>query len=123
MNRITPEQVVEAYRKTGLRPVRASFGNASVGEGNECCGLVACAIDRIGGHEFLDRRVGAPPCPTSLIAKDALDINDSYLVGFMDGFDGYDEGGRALSGSRDYDHGYEDGAGAWAALVDAGLAR
>ena len=101
MDRITPEQVIEAYRKIDYSPARESWLNE---ERKSCCGLTAVAL--ANGL--------TPPKDGFLsggIVAEHLGLSYSgYTVAFADGFDGL---------SKDEFHdpaGYEDGQAAWEAV-------
>lgn len=113
MNRITPEQVVEAYRVTGFVPVRGAFIKRDNPNDNcQMCGATAVAVAEKKVH-WLDllndssgrreRDIGA-----------ALGLDEWYLCGFTAGFDGI---GRVNSFNYEaFITGYSDGRAAAAAV-------
>lgn len=99
MKRIRPDEVVHAYKQTGLRPVRHGYFPAI----GCACGLGAMfytthnKIDNTRTvNEFFDELYGS-----------------TYRCAFASGFDN-DEYNTHYAG-------YEDGCAAWQAVVDAGL--
>lgn len=74
--RITPEEVVEAYRVTGLKPVRHT---ARPFDG-QCCGVGAISIHR-----------GAKPGDGPITYLET-DYGRGYLWAFVDGFDNLEIG-------------------------------
>lgn len=98
--RVTPEEVVDAYRKTGMRPIRGAWRN-----GRECgCPLAALALAAEAGS----------PVFWSLER-----FGSHYAVGFINGVDKPDQD--TVFNPR-WDIGFKDGKAAWAAVVAAGLA-
>jgi hypothetical protein len=110
MNRIAPEEVVAAYRKTGLIPERtAEHWFSEDGK----CGCGATAVMKARNPEF---------CNSILSFKDAiglLEVSGEYLRGFIHGFDGREPRVKNLP---EYDQGYRDGIDSCrAAFREAGL--
>lgn len=110
MERITPEQVVEAYKTTGLKPVR----HITLKDGC-ACGLGAVYAQKLNvrtecvGEVFTEiKKYGLSP---------------SYVSGFIAGFDGVDFDEMRDVLIEDESIGYEDGQAAWKAVVDAGLIK
>lgn len=103
-NRITPEMVLEAYKVTGLKPIRDEWVNKI--DGKECgCGLTAifCAQVDDGFSELS----GAGLWADDTIGR-ALNLDQRYVHGFTAGFDG--------GAKLDYGEAYEDGRAAWEAV-------
>ena len=99
--RITAEQVVEAYKKTGLTPARGVYFHNGCG-----CGLTAVTLTV--DPEFFDKH----PSHFGIELAELLSINQSYMDGFIRGFDG----GLPITQlffDPDYKDGYLDGASAW----------
>src|SRR4051812_26443717 len=78
MNRITVEQIVNAYKETGLRPQR--FTMSPIGKG-ACCGLGIIAFKEIGIEMEI---LGGPRK-----ALNNLGLSNDYINGFIRGFDKY----------------------------------
>jgi hypothetical protein len=98
--RITPEMVIEAYMKTGLKPAKNLF----VEDGCACAiGALFTAAgqdsDNAYDHEIVDW------------AKEQTKSND-YPYGFMAGFDG----GLFKTSNEESNRGIEDGKAAWEAV-------
>jgi hypothetical protein len=110
MNRITPEQVVAAYRKTGLTPERTGEAWFSL-DGK--CGCGATAVMKARNPDF---------CNSVLSFKDALgllEVSGEYLRGFIHGFDGLAPRVKDLP---EYDQGYQDGVDSCrSAFKEAGI--
>lgn len=88
--RITPEEVVEAYRVTGLKPARKKI------YGDTCrCGLgvmAAYADSPVHPYDWANDEYGVP-----------------YVDGFFKGFDGWDTAGISEDWNDREWQGYEDG--------------
>jgi len=78
MNRITVEQVINAYKETGVKPQQ--FTMSPVGRGR-CCGLGVIVFKEVG-NEIVN--VGK-----AIEVLNKLGLSDDYINGFMRGFDGY----------------------------------
>jgi hypothetical protein len=105
MRRISVEDVLAAYEKTGLEP--AETGDAWY-RGNCACaiGALMCADERVrerGGRPYKYSRVGTP-------AK-ILRLEPVYVSGFSRGFDGNESECDAVKpeNHESYCAGYEDG--------------
>lgn len=107
--RITPERVVEAFKKTGMKPVRGEHYH----EGT-CCGLTA-VLDAEKPNEF-QSILENPYCMFSEHREYALMLDDRYAKRFMNGWDG-----ELLDDDEGNSRGYVDGKLAWRAVADAGL--
>jgi hypothetical protein len=108
MSRITPEQVLQAYAKTGLRPMQKEYARRV--ERFQCgCALTACAVAAgVPFDEILDAR------PARAIIMKALGLTWDYVAAFTDGFD---VGGQCSADNYEtYKAGYDDGAAAAAAV-------
>ncbi|WP_010271408.1 hypothetical protein [Paenibacillus senegalensis] len=108
INRIAPEQVKEAYEKTGLKPMQNGWFEIST----KCaCGLSA-VLAAEKGIEWLESQFRLRRS-RSYIASERLNLLPSYVTGFTSGFDGgvffHSEGGTSALG-------YEDGKAAWEAV-------
>lgn len=79
-DRITVDQVIEAYEKTHRLPCR----NLTVADDRHCCGLAAVALARdVVDEEYLEESDD----PASLIADALSELGVPYIHGFMSGFD------------------------------------
>lgn len=107
MKRITPEEVVEAYRVTGLKPIRGDFYLASL----------SCA-DGIGvlWHKIL--MTGHRPIGVDIYDWACGQYYSYYTNYFIEGFNGYKCSNLPNKRAK---QGYEDGRAAWDAVVAAGL--
>lgn len=110
--RITPEEIVEAYRKTGLKVTRGRFF------GDGCaCGFGAYAAAKLGVSPVV---TASDPVHFVNAAVHRAMINGGftreYRAGFIDGFDG-DEAAKVHPhyNLAQYETGYADGAAAYAA--------
>lgn len=107
MRRITVDEVLEAYRKTGLVPERGAYYKEGC-----ACGLgvilFAAGADMNVGDDSLNAEV-----------EKLLGIDDSYRVGFVRGFDG-----KLPLPNREnqavFDIGYTDGQACAAAVFGEG---
>lgn len=83
MNRITAEEVVEAYRETNIIPTWGDWGYVKM-SGDKCgCALTAISACRVGYNTALDGI--AEDCYEYLCSL--LDCSEEYLMGFVHGFD------------------------------------
>jgi hypothetical protein len=106
VNRITPEEVVTAYKETGLRPGRGAY----FPDDGCACGL--------GVLYYRDK----PDHMGTITAYFDNKLGYDYRLGFVVGFDGeYFGYGVIGKPSDDYKVGYEDGRACWQACVEAGL--
>lgn len=115
MKRITPEQVVEAYRKTGLKPVRERWVAWS---GGECvvCGLSAVAIAAGNEAKEIEQRTIKTRC-----IGEMLGLPIEYVGGFADGFDDESVSESRLRDSEEFIAGHADGIAAREAVLAAGM--
>jgi hypothetical protein len=105
MKRITPEEVVAAYKETGLKPEQG----ITLADGC-ACGLGVIYAQKFGVLEA-----------DSYDVFNALerDLSPAYIYGFIAGFDGIDY---TTIGLREGESiGYEDGRACWKAVVVSGL--
>ena len=113
MKRITAEQVVEAYKKTGLTPIQDHwFAKTS---SSPCgCGLTAVAMAK-GLTEVYRLDISLP-----VRIRNTLAIPYPYMDGFSTGFDGDELVEReAYESDEDwelYQLGHDDGMSAWEAV-------
>lgn len=135
MKRITPEEVVAAYRKTGLRPVRRISAERRFDDGfcvNDeiapLCGCALVAIATANGARDLDpiqlpeSEILNAACEEVFgVRWDDLDGHE-YAAGFLGGFDGRARVLWVVVGTPS-EQGYDDGRAAWAAVVEAGLVQ
>lgn len=112
MQRIDPELVISAYRVTGLRPVKHTWGSTKDGS---ACALSAVCVAAEAGHPG-DAAYCAHPTICELLALDPV-----YVASYVLGFDG-NPPPRHLRGDQLALDGYADGAAA-AALVFGAEAR
>jgi hypothetical protein len=100
MNRITPEQVVEAYKETGLKPRQRVF----------LVDKCACGLGVLAAH---DANIN-----NSYDAYDwaVTQYGEDYVESFWRGFDD-----RSTTPQYEQHIGYEDGRACWQAVVEAGL--
>ena len=90
--RITPDMVLEAYRKTGLKPSR---GNVVI-HNNRCCPIGALAAAQ---GKVAENSIGSN-CYTFVESYYGLEVG--YVGLFWHGFDGF-------KSSNDRSQGYQDG--------------
>lgn len=109
INRITPDQVKAAYESTGLKPEQCIWIDTSTGR-NCACGLSAVYAARFDAKDLVyDGSIFD-------VIADGLCLQDSYVSGFVAGFD---HGGAADSANLTpevFKLGYEDGVAAWEAV-------
>lgn len=105
MNRITPEEVVAAYAKTGLVPVRARW--AAYDEKRRPCGCAITALLVAAGNDF-----GCIEADTEY--EPTLGLNADYEDGFVIGFDTIGEAKSPLD--NDWQQGFHDGRSCAAAV-------
>ncbi len=114
MSRITPTQVVESYRRCGMRPTRGLFYARNTDGSERCCGLVAVALanDYYGDLDEV--------CTSEL--GQFLQIPAKYARGFQIGFDNGRIEDYCLDSQYDtMKNGADDAKAAYDALVTAGL--
>jgi hypothetical protein len=112
VNRITPEMVIEAYRKTGLNPVRGDYFPIT----GYACALGALYVAE--GKYRSDRNLHLNSTFCSLHSQYVY--GSEYCVGFVNAFDGEEI---LWPENDEYVAGYEDGRAAWNAIVEAGLVK
>lgn len=81
--RITPREVLEAYRETGLQPVRGAFRDRA----GRVCGLTVVAAMKGAwpNAELLPEKAVVEVLTRAM----TLECAEHYLNGFVYGFDGY----------------------------------
>lgn len=102
IRRITPEEVLEAYRVTGMEPCRGVFGDDKHG-----CALSALYRAERGNSRWL---FASQLC-------DKLGLNAHYMSGFIRGWDGKSQ---IASVDGDALCGYEDGVACARAVFGEG---
>lgn len=108
MKRITPEEVVAAYDKTGLSVARQEYFSD---KGRCACGLGAYAAAFLGSNPMADEGFDV-----SRVLSDS-GFGWLYRHGFGNGFDG-DNRESSLTGHSEYQAGVKDGVAAWEAVKD-----
>ena len=112
MKRITPEQVVEAYKQRGWRPRRSEWAVIDA-EGNNCgCGLAVVAGFDI--YQLFEKLNDYNTVHHSVVMANELDLNLDYVTGYTAGFDGL--AAEPWMDEETCRIGYEDGAAAWEAV-------
>ncbi len=101
--RVTPEMVVDAYKKMGLTVCRESWAYA-----DKACGLGALALAN-------GAKIGAI---TPVVHRLLSDMPKEYEAGFLTGFD-QPESIPTVPGS--WETGFNDGVAAYKACEEAGL--
>jgi hypothetical protein len=106
-NRITVEEVKNAYKETGLKPKQGNF----FPEPGCACGLGAIYIQKSRKENFGKDKV-------SVMNKLSYTYPRIYQVGFANGFDGIRKKSEFVTTvTRDHYHmGYEDGKAAYEAV-------
>jgi hypothetical protein len=89
MKRITPEEVVEAYKVTGYKPIRMGWF-IDCGDHCEACGLTVCSV-AIGKNQKTKEKAAIVDRWEEYLTE-SLEISTGYLRGFVSGFDGYTSG-------------------------------
>jgi hypothetical protein len=107
LKRITPEEVVEAYRKTGIRPA-TWLGHLS-SDKSHGDGMGAYAAANLGVLSSDRKKI------KDAFLKSGFDF--TYLRGFASGFHGATDASRA--GEKVFDLGHADGKDAYAAATEA----
>lgn len=123
MNRVTPEQIVEAYTSTNIKPIQSCW-EMKTEDGKICgCGLTAIMIKngKIDGFRKLrSEDVGYD----ELFQYAALNNNlsKSYVHGFVHGFDSYNSypSLEKADNEEEYNAGFEDGLKSWNAVSAIG---
>ena len=100
MKRITPEDVVDAYQKTGFTPC---FGHFLSEDGKSGCGITVVLAAE--GRPIALGRIGEEAMKT---------MSNSYIDGFWNGFDGFNQ----THGPEERVQGNADGLAARAAVLD-----
>jgi len=110
VNRITAEQVVEAYKVTGYRPARKTMWSKT-NKGDCACALVACSAAKVYPLKNEETDWEHYLCQT-------LEIERTYMLGFISGFDGYTQAVALMDEVAK--EGYADGLAAAAAVFGVG---
>lgn len=106
MKRVTPEQVIDAYRRTGWEPVQDEWFDKIDGK---VCG---CALTAMIGSENRLREIMSMPGELEELIAAELGLSEDYVIGFVQGFDE-----RAFFGGGDVARiGWQDGKAAWEAV-------
>lgn len=91
--RITPEQVIEAYRETGINPSFRKWATIDPGD-NPCgCGLTAMYLAKLENQNDIEQEIRAlmddedEGVDLSEKYADALNLDTAYTNGFVGGFD------------------------------------
>jgi hypothetical protein len=98
MKRITPQEVLEAYEKTGLKPMQGDY----YPQEGCACGMGAIATS----NGYID--TGLEPFYSKLFRK----YGTKYHDGFTHGFDG----GTVVMNNENFIKGHTDGKAAWEAV-------
>lgn len=113
IKRITPDQVLNAYRTQCIRPIRDTWARYT-NDGERCgCGLTAVLVDKGGPVAF--SRVFLIKAHIPHVVRE-LGLSRSYVVGFVRGFDDDDISDGIDSHSA---LGHADGKAAWEAVSRA----
>lgn len=106
LKRIAPDDVLDAYDRTGLKPERGVFFR----------GCSACAMSAYAAANLMTPSSIAPDACMIMrvMVKDGFSRN--YLGGFMEGFDGDPFRKRWPWTPAERFAGYDDGKAAWAAV-------
>lgn len=111
LRRIPADLVVDAFRKTKLRPVRGEF----LDRGRSAC----CAITAVVIHELKPIRDSIDKFNVGIKAKRHLGVSHSYFAGFIAGWDSME--GAHEESSAEFVRGLSDGKSAWDAVVREGM--
>lgn len=122
MNRIAPEQVVEAFRRhPEVRPASGFFVDLDYAgvRAAGCCGSAILALDRLD-PEGLTILNSALADEGSKILAPLLGVDRAYVVGFAAGWDGERYAGATLAGPDEeaLARGEADGRAAYRAVMD-----
>lgn len=89
-NRITPEQVVEAYKATGFKPARLTFVRR---EGTDVCMCAASVCAVAHGLHWLDLEDASKKNkPLAALIARTLGLSLDYVWSFIFAFDGEEHG-------------------------------
>jgi hypothetical protein len=124
MNRITPQGLVEEYKKSDLTPIKGAWTVNVEGEDGkriECgCAFTAIMKNENLLEEFVKIKEEDADYKTLLnFVGEKTKYTTSYALGFVHAYDGHDKqnGGLAFTeldvNVEEYDIGYEDGQLAW----------
>jgi len=109
MKRIEPGEVVEAYRKTGLKPIAGSFTLIAKEDGVQC-GCAMAAVAMASGATFGVCQAADNENDCELAFADLCGLSRDYTVAFVSGFD-------ALNIHK-HEPGYADGIAARKAVIE-----
>ena len=115
MERVTVEQVKEAYKKTEFIPVRKYwFLNDGV---MECaCALTAISVQKDPSYrEKLKDQEDGEYCES---IQNITGFSFDYVDGFTSGFDDPKQKHRHEHRNQEFKEGFEDGAAAWSAIEE-----
>jgi hypothetical protein len=111
VRRVLPEEVLRAYRETGVEPRAGAMGIVKDGEIKEACGLGAWGL-----HEGLwDASIAVEwDDGTRIILRAGYDrlellLEPAYIRGFAAGFDFHMNGGTFFAGHESTREGFQDG--------------
>lgn len=111
MKRITPEQVVEAYKRTGWVPEQGEWVRDKPG-GKRC----GCALGVMIGDGIVSLlNCNSNKSPYAVVSG-ALKLTPGYVDGFAQGFDGPLSRSYLSTKSEFFNTGYTDGRDAWEAV-------
>jgi hypothetical protein len=113
LRRIPADLVVDAFRKTKLRPIRGEF----LDRGRSAC----CAMTAVVIHELRPIRDSINKFNVGLKAKRHLGVSHSYFAGFIAGWDSME--GAHEESSAEFVRGLSDGKSAWEMVLDRGLVK
>lgn len=108
---ITAEQVIEAYKVTGLKPRQDEWFGFYEAEGRMCgCGLTALVVQ--ADPKILEDLKKAEPDEIEMeaVVNEGLGLTFEYIKGFIRGFDGHN--------SIEVETGFADGKAAWKAVAE-----
>lgn len=87
--RIIPEEVVEAYQRTGVLPIRNTWGCS--GYDKECaCGITAVAMSKndCTFEQLVTMKLDRDEHFYEEFYQELLNVPNTYIIGFAHGFDG-----------------------------------
>lgn len=117
MNRINPDDVLNAYQQIGAVPITGAWYVEEWGDleaTKYCCGLTAVAIAR-----GMDAAIFEDEYEIEQEVRCELKLDDDYTIGFVRGFDDVD---LSMFGtvSASVAKGFSDGAAARQLLIEEG---
>lgn len=114
IKRISEDEVIEAYKKTGIKPIRGEW-HIVLNNEHFCCPLATLVAMHNPDMVFKDQ-LGS----TEEFA-DALGLDYDYVLGFITHFDHDDIGKERETNNINHRIGLYDGKSVYKALVDEGL--